>query len=426
MVDYAEARSGLDGLLAAAGRDAGRVRVLLLARHQGEWWERLGSGGGVVRDMVRDASLSPLPLAGGLGPGISADEVVRGAVPFFAARLGVAPPDPGLVSVTGADELRVQDLHAAALVAVLASEQEPAGAGLRVDARIVLAELLDHEKHHWRGRAEAVGLLAGPGGPSMAQLSTVVAARCLLGVATAAELAARIPDVPMTETVAQWLRDLDPPDGEGQLGALRPGRLAELHVTRELAASPALAKACLTGLDARQARRALILLARASADLSAARLLLESALLRFPEVIGGLAEPREVMTAVADAIPYPSLEMAEAHASISRRIAETHAAGTAGRALWLNTYGVLLGDAGRREEALAAIDEAVTIRRDLARARPEAFLPDLATSLDNQSNQLAGLGRREEALAAIQEAAALYRDLARARPRRSCPTWPPR
>jgi hypothetical protein len=38
---------------------------------------------------------------------------------------------------------------------------------------------------------------------------------------------------------------------------------------------------------------------------------------------------------------------------------------------------------GRREDALAAIEEAVTIRRDLARARPDAFLPDLATSLNN-------------------------------------------
>jgi len=120
IVDYAEARPGLEGLLVAAARDDGRVRVLLLARQPGEWWERLGGGRGVVRDMVRDASLSPLALAGDISPGISGDEVVRGAVPFFAARLGVVPPDPALVSVTGAGELRVLDLHAAALVAVLA------------------------------------------------------------------------------------------------------------------------------------------------------------------------------------------------------------------------------------------------------------------------------------------------------------------
>ena len=59
---------------------------------------------------------------------------------------------------------------------------------------------------------------------------------------------------------------------------------------------------------------------------------------------------------------------------------------------------------GRREDALAAITEAVDIYRELAAARPDAFRPDLATSLNNQSTALAELGRREDALAAITEA----------------------
>ena len=416
IVDYAEARPGLDGLLVAAARDAGRVRVLLLARQAGEWWERLGAGGGVVRDMVRDASLSPVTLAADVEPGVSAEEVVRRAVPFFAARLGVPSPDAARVSVTGGGEPRVLDLHAAALVVVLDSQRQPAGLAVRVDAGMVLAELLGHEKHYWRGRAEAMGLLGGPDGLSMAQLSQVVAAGCLLGAATAKELAVRVPDVPVTEAVARWVRDLYPPEWDGQLGALRPDRLAELHVTGELAGCPALAEACLTGLDPVQARRALILLARASADQQAARLLLEPALSRFPEVIAGLAEPREVMIAVADAIPYPSLALAEADASISGRIAAAYASGTAGRARWLNTYAVLLGDVGRREDALAAIEEAVTIYRELVRARPDAFLPDLARSLNDQSSRLADLGRREDALAGIEEAVTIRRELARARP----------
>jgi Tetratricopeptide repeat len=40
-----------------------------------------------------------------------------------------------------------------------------------------------------------------------------------------------------------------------------------------------------------------------------------------------------------------------------------------------------LGDLGRREEALAVIEEAVAIYRQLAGARPAAFLADLTTSL---------------------------------------------
>ncbi len=65
--------------------------------------------------------------------------------------------------------------------------------------------------------------------------------------------------------------------------------------------------------------------------------------------------------------------------------------------------------ARRREDALAAVEEAVEIRRELARERPDAFRPDLATSLNNLSLEL---GTWEEALVAIEEAVAIRRQLA--------------
>ena len=52
---------------------------------------------------------------------------------------------------------------------------------------------------------------------------------------------------------------------------------------------------------------------------------------------------------------------------------------------------------GRREEALAAVEEAVTIRRQLAQGRPDAFLPDLVMSLNNVDGHNAReLGERRE------------------------------
>jgi tetratricopeptide (TPR) repeat protein len=75
-----------------------------------------------------------------------------------------------------------------------------------------------------------------------------------------------------------------------------------------------------------------------------------------------------------------------------------------------------LGALGRREEALEASTEAATIRRELAAARPDAFLPDLAISLNNQAVYLGELGRREEALEAITEALTIRRNLAHQRP----------
>ena len=62
--------------------------------------------------------------------------------------------------------------------------------------------------------------------------------------------------------------------------------------------------------------------------------------------------------------------------------------------------------------------QAVAHYRELAAARPDAFRPDLAMSLNNQSNRLAELGRREDALAAIEEAVAIYRRAGRGPPGR--------
>jgi len=81
----------------------------------------------------------------------------------------------------------------------------------------------------------------------------------------------------------------------------------------------------------------------------------------------------------------------------------------------LNNLSAPLSALNRREEALSAIEEAVKIYRRLAKARPDAFGPDLASSLNNQSNCLSDLNRREEALSAIEEAVKIYEKLAKAR-----------
>ncbi|HXL87677.1 MAG TPA: tetratricopeptide repeat protein [Streptosporangiaceae bacterium] len=415
VVDYAEMRAGLEALLKAAMRDEGHVRVLLLARHAGDWWDRLGAGTASVRDAVAEAARGLTPLGSDLDSELAVEAVVWRAVPFFAARLGVPAPDAGDLAVTAAGELRVLDLHSAALVAVLQSCESSTELP-RMGAHSVLEMLLAHERHYWRGQAEAAGLLDGRDRLSMRQLSQVVAAACLLGARTARELSRRIPGVEVTEAVALWLRELYPSGEDGVPGMLRPDRLAELHVTRSLAFEPDLALACLTGLDAAQARRALVFLARASASYPAARTLLEVSLSQFPEAVSGLSESRDVMIAVADAIPYPSPALAPAHAAIATRILATYRPEDPGRVPWLNTFGVLAGDLGRREEALTAIEEAITSSRLSAEAEPDAFLPDLAMLLNNQSNQLLGLERREEALAAVKEAVTIRRALARTQP----------
>jgi tetratricopeptide (TPR) repeat protein len=81
-----------------------------------------------------------------------------------------------------------------------------------------------------------------------------------------------------------------------------------------------------------------------------------------------------------------------------------------------NMYGVRLSALGRHEEALEATAEAVAIYRALAKDRPDAFLTDLAASLNNMGAMLSALDRREEALEATAEAMAIYRTPAKDRP----------
>ena len=76
-------------------------------------------------------------------------------------------------------------------------------------------------------------------------------------------------------------------------------------------------------------------------------------------------------------------------------------------AMSLNNLSIRLADAGRRDEALTAIQDAVEIRRRLAADNPAAHEPDLALMLTNLSVRLAGAGRRDEAQLVRQEAVEL-------------------
>ena len=69
---------------------------------------------------------------------------------------------------------------------------------------------------------------------------------------------------------------------------------------------------------------------------------------------------------------------------------------------------------GRWDEAAAASREAADTRRRLAEASPEAYLPELAMSLNSLGIALSGAGRADEVGAVAEEAVQLYRQLAAA------------
>ena len=421
VVDYAEIRIGLGDLLRAVAADPGPVRVLLLARSAGEWRDRLAAAEPAVRDLLMDAG-GDEPLAAAVSGDLSNVDLVQAAVPVFAAALGMAVPSQVTVAV-GSGPIRMLDLHAAALVAVLQS----AGTGgpVQVSVPDVLGELLGHEERFWQGTAERQGLLTGM---TVATLRQIVAAGALLGAISqdqAVELLGRVPGAVASVKVAGWLRDLYPPESGGPdargvewLGSLRPDRLAERLVVAQLIGSPELAERCLSGLDQRQALRAVTLLGRAAIDRQeAAGVLLERVLPLLEQVIARLPADVGLLTAISDAIPYPSAALAEVDLAVTRRILQVLPSGNPGlRARWLNSLGITLAQTGRSTEALPPTQEAVDAYRELAAADPGQYQPDLAASLTDLSNRFSELGRWAEALDAEQEVLKIRRELAAADP----------
>ena len=114
-------------------------------------------------------------------------------------------------------------------------------------------------------------------------------------------------------------------------------------------------------------------------------------------------------------LPADTTAMREPARDFYRAVIDAKAQAGARDAIWLTAlerFAVFAGAMGQRGEALASIREAVAIRRKLAEGNADAFLPDLASSLNNQSAMQSEMGQRGEALASIRGAVAIYRKLA--------------
>ena len=142
---------------------------------------------------------------------------------------------------------------------------------------------------------------------------------------------------------------------------------------------------------------------------SAFRCDLASSLSNLSVYLGALGREEDALAASEEAV------------TIHRELAEVRPDDSLANAL--NNLANGLGHLGRWEDALAAIEEAIMIRRELAAARPDDLRPDLApslhmlaSSLNGLSIYLAELGRRENALTASEEAVTIHRELAQVRP----------
>ena len=282
VVDYAETRSGLRELIAeAVNSTAGPdVRVLVLARSAGEWWEQLISSSGYQASELL-AAVQPITL-GPVSDGPHQSKVFQQAMHAFADKLNVACPD---VEIMRADPgAVVLVIHAAALLAVLDHADARSAPGQPRGRTDVLAGLLRHEARYWQRSQRARGL-----GLDTEVTRRAIALGCLVGAddeTSAVELLTAIRDLSdpaVRGKAARWLRDLYPvpPSGSGQrewMGSLQPDLIVEQLVVSVLGQQPDLIPALFAGLAERRASRALTILARAALTDPAAGQQLESAL----------------------------------------------------------------------------------------------------------------------------------------------------
>jgi tetratricopeptide (TPR) repeat protein len=457
VIDYAETRRELVAALLermAGEGDADRpLRLLLLARGPGEWWDALGGERWEVRRLVAAGRARDLETLLDGRPARAA--LFLEAVREFEVHVEDSVP------VAGAPDLDA-DHFGHPLFVQMAALAALRGLDIR-GAEPLLHATLDHERSYWRRAVrELQPTIPVDDGEEVVRYA-VTLLTLWGGAATRRETdealtrAAALAGIELAERRNPLRRALLAMYGAGgapgrELRGLEPDLLGE-HLVRTVgAARPEAIGVAFDGVDERQVSAGLRVLNRVAAGSVGGRRLLAGVVRgRLDRLAGvgmgvavesgdpigavlaeGLQEaggPVGLALSMAEACPVHTVALREL-AEVSTRIAKesaaeawdgANAAQQAEVARLASNHAGRLLDLGRLDEALAATQEAVDHWQQLAASRPDAFLPDLAGALTNLGNGLSAVGRREQALAATQEAVDQYRQLAASRPDASLP-----
>ncbi|MFK4100856.1 tetratricopeptide repeat protein [Streptomyces sp. NPDC019531] len=435
------------------------VRILLLARPAGIWWESLDTW---IGDTL-DAPAEPHPLLPLAADPTARARLFREARDRFADHLGLPTdqadrigPPPDLD--TDEDYAQILTIHIAALAAVdayLHHESAP------TDPSRATAYLLKRERLHWSTLHQRPSQRLSTTPEAMGRTVLTATLTRPLARANGATALNWIGLADSTVDANTLLDDhrycyppshADPAHAVTVLEPLYPDRLGEdflgltTPASRDAPDIPHPVPGAVTDDWAHQAAERLLLdptdsSAAAPWTRDALTVLIETAR-RWPHIATGQLYPllkkhpelalHAGGTALAtlaslDTIDLTVLEAIEPRlptgrhtdldvgiAAITARLASHRLATTndlATRARIYNSLAVRQSYAGLRDEALTTGQHALQAWRGVIRATP-AHEPDLATSLTNLGAFLSEVGRREEALTATEEAVALYRRLA--------------
>ncbi|HEY8981889.1 MAG TPA: trypsin-like peptidase domain-containing protein [Streptomyces sp.] len=262
VVDYAESRvEQLGALLEILARRPRGValRVLLIARARGVWWDELRGGGPEVAGLAENARHWAITDTESLG--MDAREAFRTAVTDLAR--GVEGLGLPVGSPHGAEPVRpprtVLEIHMAALASLLAPS-----AGVAAQDTLLL-----HEAAYWAATSGKAPLhLLGE-----AALRNAVVTATLVGAvpqARAHAILARVPRIgdqteAVRRAVADWLRELYPRPEGAHWAVLEPDSLGEYLVGTRVVDEPEIFLRLVSELDDEEMVNALLVLSRASA-----------------------------------------------------------------------------------------------------------------------------------------------------------------
>ena len=440
VVDYAETRSSqvtalLDGGLRLTDRGHGQpVRLLLLARSRGDWWPDLlhSSADYLNTGLAAEEPYDLLPLVDDPARRQTAYRAAKDAFGQHVEPTQSAPAINAVPDLSADHFAQVLFIHIAAFTAML---------GKPATGRTELLDaMLSHERRYWQGRAADLRI------EEVEALPGVVAMIILAGgydtrdeVREAAKLHPMLTDARAVthDRVARLMEDLY--SGDGRMDPLRPDTLGEHLVAQQVAERRELLSTWLAASDDRAAQNGLVVLNRLGAYDELATGWIEQELQNDLERLAPMALAvasqaplpigRALLSCAHDGLgpdlarklesrlPDRSVELRELSVEVTRQalggVADDTEDAKVVRAGLLNNLGNRLSDLGRREDALAAAQEAVDLYRQLAADRPDAFLPDLAMSLNN-------LGRQSH-----RPRAPRGRPRRRRRPSTSTASWPP-
>ncbi|MFI8890617.1 AAA family ATPase [Streptomyces paradoxus] len=441
IVDYAETRQEELAALVSALRDRSEgasLRLLLLARTDRDWYERLRTELGLLTP-------APIRLGHHTGSAGTHGTAFAEAAHDLAAAVRRLPEswpigDPAMLRPPQNAAESPLALQAAALVSLL---QTGAAAVSVPEGTSVWEVLLRHERLYWDRAARSREL-----GVSPELRSELVAAATLCAprqLAEARRLAADVlhvadPLEPRPRLVADWLRDLYP-GGDGTFwGGLRPDRLAEHAVMNTVDQEPDLLARLLRNAPGHQADAALTLLARAGAHRPESAPALQRLLTELPRLApqaartaAGSEHPAflvraiehvveqerltvEELWALEEVIPARTVVLGDVAVKVTEALVTTCPRSAREGADHQDTafpallrHAQRLSFAGRDTEALDAHEAAFASAKETA-GSPEAWSTDVVVAATALAQAYSDVGRHDDALRVTRMLAGLMTD----------------